>query len=152
MHYDPILCMNVPNTGNPNGGHGYNSNKFKPATVVNTRDAKPMIGKTYEVMGKKFKVIKINGDNVTVVGQNGIVNHLKIDMFNNAKALDSKTIDQAIKAMDKTEFDPQDVQYIRRAIGSLKTANSVLGMINEPTINKVKDMIAKSISSLENAW
>lgn len=63
-----------------------------------------------------------------------------------------KAIDKAIKAVDKAEFDPQDIQYIKRAIGSLKTANSVLGMINEPTINKVKDMIAKSISSLESAW
>lgn len=63
-----------------------------------------------------------------------------------------KTIDRAIKAVDKAEFDPQDIQYIKRAIGSLKTANSILGMINEPTVNKVKDMIAKSISSLEKVW
>lgn len=63
-----------------------------------------------------------------------------------------KAIDKAIKAVDKSEFDPQDIQYIKRAIGSLKTANSILGMINEPTINKVKDMIAKSISSLEEVW
>lgn len=63
-----------------------------------------------------------------------------------------KAIDKAIKAVDKAEFDPQDIQYIKRAIGSLKTANSILGMINEQTVNKVKDMIAKSISSLEKVW
>lgn len=61
-----------------------------------------------------------------------------------------KILDQAIKACDKPELDPQDFAYIRRAIGTLKQANSLLGMLNEPTINKVKQNIANSISTLES--
>ena len=61
-----------------------------------------------------------------------------------------KTMDDAIKTCDKVEFDPQDLQYVRRAIGSLKTANSVLGMINESRINKAKQNIANTISLLED--
>ena len=41
------------------------------------------------------------------------------------------TIDKAIRNCDKIEFDPQDIRYIKKAIGSLKVANSLLGMINE---------------------
>lgn len=59
-------------------------------------------------------------------------------------------IDKAITTCDKTEFDPQDVRYIRKAIGSLKIANSLLGMINEGTVNKAKQNIANTISLLES--
>ena len=37
---------------------------------------------------------------------------------------DSNTIDKAITTCDKTEFEPQDISYIRKAIGTLKAANS----------------------------
>lgn len=63
---------------------------------------------------------------------------------------ENKYVEKAIPTCDKTEFDPQDLQYIRRAIGSLKTANSVLGMINEGTVNKAKQNIANTISLLES--
>lgn len=131
MRYDPIMCMMVPDT-------------------VKAKDANPVVGKTYEIMGKKFKVVKVEGSNVTVIGENGIVSHFRLDMFNSAKVLDNKAIDKAITTCDKIEFDPQDLQYIRRAIGTLKNANSLLGMINEGTVNKAKQNIANTISLLES--
>lgn len=66
------------------------------------------------------------------------------------KTKDSNTIDKAITTCDKTEFDPQDISYIRKAIGTLKAANSLLGMINEGTVNKAKQNIANTISLLES--
>lgn len=63
---------------------------------------------------------------------------------------DSNPIDKAITTCDKTEFDPQDISYIRKAIGILKAANSLLGMINEGTVNKAKQNIANTISLLES--
>lgn len=49
-----------------------------------------------------------------------------------------KILDKAIDTCDKTEFDPQDLAYVRRALAALKSANSILGMINEPKVNKAK--------------
>ena len=67
------------------------------------------------------------------------------------KANDEKpTIDEAIRSCDKIEFDPQDIRYIKKAIGSLKVANSLLGMINEKTVNNAKQNIASTISLLES--
>ena len=59
-----------------------------------------------------------------------------------------KTMDKAINTFDKV--DPVDVRNIRNAIGNLKNANSQLGMIDDPEINKVKSMIQQLISKLEN--
>lgn len=127
MHYDPILCMNVPDK-------------------AITKDAE------FQMFGPEFHhpIIKASSKEEAIkkakeiYGWGGKVEAVKVS--------DEKPIDKAIKAADKAEFDPQDIQYIKRAIGSLKTASSVLGMINEPTVNKVKDMIAKSTSFLESAW
>lgn len=69
------------------------------------------------------------------------------------KANDEKpTIDKAIRNCDKIEFDPQDIRYIKKAIGSLKVANSLLGMINEKTVNNAKQNIASTISLLESIY
>ena len=42
------------------------------------------------------------------------------------------------------------MQNIRNAIGNLKNANSQLGIIDDPEINKVKNTISQLISKLEN--
>ena len=66
------------------------------------------------------------------------------------KVSDESALDKAITTCDKTEFDPQDIRDIRKAIGNLKIANSLLGMINEGTVNKAKQNIANTISLLES--
>ena len=58
-------------------------------------------------------------------------------------------IDKAITTCDKTEFDPQDIKYIKRAIEYLKVSSSLLGMVNEATINKAKQNISNIISLLD---
>lgn len=177
MKYDPIMCMMVPDS-------------------VKTKD------ESYVVRGKKYKVVKRDGDNVTVIGPDGKVTKMHIDLlmsegtktkdglddpeknagyemkkegqyfkiYKNGKLIgmksteeearreasrhraanDSNTLDKAITTCDKTEFDPQDTRYIRKAIGNLKIANSLLGMINDGTVNKAKQNIANSISLLES--
>lgn len=107
---------------------------------------------SYVVRGKKYKVVRRDGDNVTVIGPDGKVTKMDIDflMSEGTKTNDSNTIDKAIATCDKTEFDPQDISYIRKAIGTLKAANSLLGMINERTVNKAKQNIANTISLLES--
>lgn len=141
MHYDPILCMNIPD-------------KFTAKDVAVNE-----YGIHYTVPGKNQGMVGSGRGTTEAEAKADFLSYHKSEnpkitsvKFYKKVSDSNKTIDKAIKAMDKTEFDPQDIQYIRRAIGSLKTANSLLGMINEPTINKVKDMIAKSISSLENTW
>lgn len=72
-----------------------------------------------------------------------------------ARTKDSKckfAIDKSIRNCDKIEFDPQDTRYIKKAIGSLKVANSLLGMINEKTVNNAKQNIASTISLLESIY
>ena len=60
----------------------------------------------------------------------------------------SKNIDKAIKTRDKV--DSSDMKNIRNAIGNLKNANSQLGMIDDPEINKIKNTISQLISKLES--
>ena len=178
---------------------------FLEDTAAKANDASPVVGKKYTIRGKEFKVLEVKGDNVKVLGSDGIVSHLNIKMFDekptidnairnmdsaksdarevynilaqalqnstnpnkvseliskaqgkllemSARAKDSKckpTIDKAIRNCDKIEFDPQDTRYIKKAIGSLKVANSLLGMINEKTVNNAKQNIASTISLLE---
>lgn len=59
-----------------------------------------------------------------------------------------KTMDKAINTCDKV--DSADMKNIRNAIGNLKNANSHLGMIDDPEINKVKSTISQLISKLES--
>lgn len=59
----------------------------------------------------------------------------------------NKTMDKAIGTCD---IEPADMRNIRNAIGNLKNANSQLGMINDPEINKVKNTIQQLISKLES--
>lgn len=119
---------------------------YKKVSDVKTK------GESYVVRGKKYKVVRQDGDNVTVIGPDGKVTKMHIDFLKNEgiKTKDSNAIDKAITTCDKTELDPQDSRYIRKAIGSLKAANSLLGMINEGTVNKAKTNIANTISLLES--
>ena len=65
------------------------------ATKANVNDAAPIIGKKYTIMGKEFKVLEVKGDNVKVLGSDGIVSHLNIKMFG-----EKPTIDKAIRNYD----------------------------------------------------
>lgn len=76
--YDPILCMMV-------------EEKSK------ARD------ESYIVRGRKYKVVKRDGDNVTVIGPDGKVTKMHIDflMSEGKKAHDSASaLDKAIKTID----------------------------------------------------
>ena len=58
-----------------------------------------------------------------------------------------KTMDKAIGTCD---IEPDDMRNIRNAIGNLKNANSQLGMVVDPEVNKVKNTIQQLISKLES--
>ena len=77
MKYDPIMCMMVPDT-------------------VKTKD------ESYVVRGKKYKVVKRDGDNVTVLGTDGKVTKMNINflMSEGTKTKDSNAIDKAIRNCD----------------------------------------------------
>lgn len=119
------MCMMVPDT-------------------VKTKDAE------FQMYGPEFHnpIIKANSKEEAIkkakeiYGWGGKVEAVKVS--------DEKSLDKAIRNCDKTEFDPQDISYIRKAIGTIKAANSLLGMINEETVNKAKQNIANTISLLES--
>ena len=168
MKYDPIMCMMVDDS-------------------VKTKD------ESYIVRGRKYNVIKRDGDNVTVKGPDGKITNMHIDflmsegvktndelddpeknagyemkkegqyfkVYKNGKLIamksteeearreaarhraanDSNTLDKAIRNVD-------GISEIRKAIGLLKNAMSVLGPSSE-TQNIVRD-IQNVISKLEN--
>lgn len=131
MKYDPIMCMMVNDT-------------------VKTKDGldDPEKNAGYEMKkeGQYFKIYK----NGKLIGMKSTEEEARREAARHRAANDSNTIDKAITTCDKTEFDPQDARYVRKAIGSLKAANSLLGMINEGTVNKAKQNIANTISLLES--
>ena len=67
------------------------------AAKASVKDAAPIVGKKYTIRGKEFKVLEVKGDNVKVLGPNGIVNHLNIRMFD-----EKPTIDKAIHNCDES--------------------------------------------------
>jgi len=68
---------------------------FLEDNATKAQDAAPVVGKKYIINGKEFKILEVKGDNVKVLGSNGMINHLNIKMF------DSKTtIDKAIRNME----------------------------------------------------
>lgn len=68
---------------------------FLEDAATKANDAAPVVGKKYTINGKEFKVLEVKGDNVKVLGSNGIVNNLNIKMFDSAP-----TIDKAIRNCD----------------------------------------------------
>lgn len=65
-------------------------------TVKKTQD------ESYIVRGRKYKVVKRDGDNVTVIGPDGKVTKMDIDflMSEGVKTKDSNALDEAIKTAD----------------------------------------------------
>lgn len=72
---------------------------FLEDTATKANDAAPVVGKKYTINGKEFKVLEVKGDNVKVLGSNGIVNHLNIRMFD-----EKPTIDKAIRNCDEEQY------------------------------------------------
>lgn len=131
MKYDPIMCMMVDDTVKTKDG---------------VDDPEKNAGYEMKKEGQYFKIYK----NGKLIGMKSTEEEARREAARHRAANDSNTIDKAITTCDKTEFDPQDISYIRKAIGTLKTANSLLGMINEGTVNKAKQNIANTISLLES--
>lgn len=116
MKYDPIMCMMVNDS-------------------VKTND------ESYIVRGRKYKIIKREGDNVTVKGPDGKITNMHIDFLMSEGKKVSDALDKAIRNVD-------GISEIRKAIGLLKNAMSVLGPSSE-TQSIVRD-IQNVISKLEN--
>lgn len=117
--YDPILCMMVD----------------KPTKA---RD------ESYIVRGRKYKVVKRDGDNVTVIGPDGKVTKMHIDflMSEGKKAHDSaSTLDKAIKTVDAANLKELKDDY-----GRLKNASSIIGNIYSLS-SSTKSAILKAIES-----
>ena len=87
--YDPIMCMMVD----------------EPTKAQD---------ESYIVRGRKYKVVKRDGDNVTVIGPDGKVTKMDIDflMSEGKKAKDSASaLDKAIKACDAVEVETSEWSF-----------------------------------------
>ena len=138
MKYDPIMCMMVPDTVS-----------IKDSAVNEYEIHYTVPGKSGEMVGsgRGSTEAEAKADFLSYhKSENPKITSVKFYK----KVSDEKAIDKAITTCDKTELDPQDSRYIRKAIGNLKIASSLLGMINEGTVNKAKQNIANTISLLES--
>lgn len=132
--YDPILCMMVDEP-------------------TKARD------ESYIVRGRKYKVVKRDGDNVTVIGPDGKVTKMHIDflMSEGKKAHDSASaLDKVIKIVDakKLELGTDERQNVRKAIQLLKNAASLVNNVAMDVDNRrlggVVNNIQNDISILED--
>lgn len=113
--YDPILCMMVD----------------EPAKAQD---------ESYIVRGKKYKVVKRDGDNVTVIGPDGKVTKMHIDflMSEGKKVSDSASaLDEAIKTADESTYK---VEY-SDIPGSKKNYAYVKANSENEAANKVKGVV-----------
>ena len=147
MKYDPVMCMMVPDTVKTKDANKNEGFKIHKAEV---RGDKLYLTYTDLLYGGK------ETESFTKSEAKGFLKDPWNTWEGNTKSVmmsfvkDSNTIDEAITTCDKTELDPQDSRYIRKAVGNLKIASSLLGMINEGTVNKAKQNIANTISLLES--
>lgn len=99
---------------------------------------------SYIVRGRKYKVVKRDGDNVTVIGPDGKVTKMHIDflMSEGKKANDSASaLDKAIKTVDAANLKELKDDY-----GMLKNASSIVGNIYSLS-SSTKSAILKAIES-----
>lgn len=110
--YDPILCMMVD----------------KPTKA---RD------ESYIVRGRKYKVVKRDGDNVTVIGPDGKVTKMHIDFL----------MSEGKKANDSAKVaDAANLKELKDDYGRLRNASSIIGNIDSLS-SSTKSAILKAIES-----
>lgn len=111
---------------------------FLEDTATKANDAVPVVGKKYTINGKEFKVLEIKGDNVKVLGSDGIVSHLNIKMFD-----EKPTIDKAIRNCDAGEVDilfyvDIDGNKVHETFSSNSAMNSRLNELKKHGIKRFK--------------
>ena len=112
------------------------------ATKASVKDAAPIVGKKYTIRGKEFKVLEVKGDNVKVLGSDGIVSHLNIRMFD-----EKPTIDNAIRSMDSAKSDAREVYNIlAQALQNSTNPNKVSELISKAQ-GKLLEMAARAKDS-----
>lgn len=110
--YDPILCMMVDEP-------------------TKARD------ESYIVRGRKYKVVKRDGDNVTVIGPDGKVTKMHIDFL----------MSEGKKANDSAKVaDAANLKELKDDYGRLRNASSIIGNIDSLS-SSTKSAILKAIES-----
>lgn len=107
-------------------------------------DSAKVQDESYIVRGRKYKVVKRDGDNVTVIGPDGKVTKMHIDflMSEGKKANDSASaLDKAIKTVDAANLKELKDDY-----GRLKNASSIIGNIYSLS-SSTKSAILQAIES-----
>ncbi len=121
---------------------------FLEDITTKVNDALPVVGKKYTINGKEFKVLEVKGDNVKVLGSNGIVNHLNIKMFDT-----THTIDKAIRNCDAEKIilpeisdtwrliDKYNIKYTKNAGGiQIDVDEAISKGVNKEYIKKLSRM------------
>lgn len=122
MKYDPIMCMMVNDSAKTKDG---------------LDDPEKNAGYEMKKEGQYFKIYK----NGKLIGMKSTEEEARREAARHRAANDSNTLDKAIRNVD-------GISEIRKAIGLLKNAMSVLGPSSE-TQSIVRD-IQNVISKLEN--
>lgn len=117
--YDPIMCMMVDEP-------------------TKARD------ESYIVRGRKYKVVKRDGDNVTVIGPDGKVTKMHIDFLMS----EGKKANDSASALDKATrtTDAANLKELKDDYGRLKNASSIIGNIYSLS-SSTKSAILKAIES-----
>ena len=111
-----------------------------------SHDSVKMKDESYIVRGRKYKVLKREGDNVTVKGPDGKVANMHIDflMSEGKKVSDKNTIDKAIKTCDDSYSDLKDVYNILvEAIRNSANTDKMVQLISKAQ-GKILELAAKS--------
>lgn len=117
--YDPILCMMVDEP-------------------TKARD------ESYIVRGRKYKVVKRDGDNVTVIGPDGKVTKMHIDFLMS----EGKKANDSASALDKATrtTDAANLKELKDDYGRLRNASSIIGNVDSLS-SSTKSAILKAIES-----
>lgn len=112
---------------------------FMEDNATKANDASPVVGKKYAINGKEFKVLKVQGENVSTKWDDGVVRILPVSYFEKVKSLD-----KAIRYVDSVSPDARDVYNILAQALQNSTNPSKVSELISKAQGKLLEMAAKS--------
>lgn len=127
----------------------YNSwTGFLEDTTTKVNDAVPVVGKKYTINGKEFKVLKVQGENVSTKWDDGVVRILPVSYFKKVNSLDKAIRNCDVQVIVLPEIsdtwriiDKYNIKYTKNAGGiQIDVDEAVSKGVNKEYIKKLSKM------------
>lgn len=121
---------------------------FMEDNATKANDASPVVGKKYAINGKEFKVLKVQGENVSTKWDDGVVRILPVSYFKKVNSLDKAIRNCDVQVIVLPEIsdtwrliDKYNIKYTKNAGGiQIDVDEAVSKGVNKEYIKKLSKM------------